>query len=189
MTMNTNKKLQQGSTLVEILISMIILSISIVSFISLEIKTFSNINDLTKEIAIVNAIYNLSQNMLINPILNPNNGSKNYSYYNFKNNECLTNSKQNTEANLSKENFAKNNLIDFCNDIANIYNLSLNDINVLICNNDNLETLKEQKQIRNNNIPLSCNNNGKQTVIKVLWQVKSKNKQKYKKFYYSIALN
>ena len=68
-TATTSFKRQQGSTLIEILVSMFILALGLMALIAMQTRTSIGIKEAENQTIIAQATENLAENMMTNPIL------------------------------------------------------------------------------------------------------------------------
>lgn len=68
-TATTSFKQQQGSTLIEILVSMFILALGLMALIAMQTRTSIGIKEAENQTIIAQATENLAENMMTNPIL------------------------------------------------------------------------------------------------------------------------
>ena len=84
-TATTSFKQQQGSTLIEILVSMFILALGLMALIAMQTRTSIGIKEAENQTIIAQATENLAENMMTNPILGVNattlETTKDYTHY------------------------------------------------------------------------------------------------------------
>lgn len=84
-TATTSFKQQQGSTLIEILVSMFILALGLMALIAMQTRTSIAIKEAENQTIIAQAAENLAENMMTNPILGVNAATlettKSYTHY------------------------------------------------------------------------------------------------------------
>ncbi|MBQ9258473.1 MAG: type IV pilus modification protein PilV [Neisseriaceae bacterium] len=84
-TATTSFKQQQGSTLIEILVSMFILALGLMALIAMQTRTSIGIKEAENQTIIAQATENLAENMMTNPILGVNpttlETTKEYTHY------------------------------------------------------------------------------------------------------------
>ena len=83
-TVQTSSIYQQGSTLIEILVSMFILALGLMALIAMQTRTSIGIKEAENQTIIAQATENLAENMLTNPKLDVNaqlETTKNYDHY------------------------------------------------------------------------------------------------------------
>ena len=74
-TVKTTPIHQQGSTLIEILVSMFILALGLMALIAMQTRTSIGIKEAENQTIIAQATENLAENMLTNPVLGLNAGT------------------------------------------------------------------------------------------------------------------
>lgn len=88
-TVQTSSIRQQGSTLIEILVSMFILALGLMALIAMQTRTSIGIKEAENQTIIAQATENLADNMMTNPVLGLNGlvTKRNYGRY-AKNTDC-----------------------------------------------------------------------------------------------------
>ena len=90
-TVQTSSIYQQGSTLIEILVSMFILALGLMALIAMQTRTSIGIKEAENQTIIAQATENLAENMMTNPILDVNTNletTKSYVHYDASDYEC-----------------------------------------------------------------------------------------------------
>ena len=90
-TVKTTPIHQQGSTLIEILVSMFILALGLMALIAMQTRTSIGIKEAENQTIIAQATENLAENMLTNPKLDVNaqlETTKSYAHYDTKDYKC-----------------------------------------------------------------------------------------------------
>ena len=82
-TITTSFKQQQGSTLIEILVSMFILALGLMALIAMQTRTSIGIKEAENQTVIAQATENLAENMMTNPVLSlkASTTQRDYSHY------------------------------------------------------------------------------------------------------------
>ena len=89
-TVQTSSIRQQGSTLIEILVSMFILALGLMALIAMQTRTSIGIKEAENQTIIAQATENLAENMMTNPKLNLTGveTKRSYSHYNKTGSKC-----------------------------------------------------------------------------------------------------
>lgn len=90
-TVQTSSIRQQGSTLIEIMVSMFILALGLMALIAMQTRTSIGIKEAENQTIIAQATENLAENMLTNPVLGVNaqlETTKSYAHYDTKDYKC-----------------------------------------------------------------------------------------------------
>lgn len=165
---------QTGFTMIEVVVSMFILALGIMAMIGMQIRTLGSVKQAENISQVSQAVDNLASGISLNPHLKLKVTSrgyethKDYSLYQLSHG-CIDQSitpfiQQNSQ--YSKKQFAQTILKQFCTEIKQITSIDPKDIQLKVCPNSKIES----------NLPwnFSCQDNGAQTVVKVVWKYKTK---------------
>lgn len=184
---------QKGATLIEVLISMLMLGLGVLVLLATQLRTVSGVREAENQTIVAQATQNLIEGMLMNPQLEPpekvggdqQEGAENviwnrkrYDYYvnalknlpNIVANCGLTT----VEKKITKEDLASSQVCDFALSLSN----NLPDVTLLrahIC----WENEDREPTIAQGNVDWKCRNSrqpGDYTVVKVLWLMNTENK-------------
>ncbi|MCV2504039.1 MAG: type IV pilus modification protein PilV [Neisseriaceae bacterium] len=166
---------QSGITLIEVVVSMFVLGLGILALLGMQTRSLGSIRQAQNIAQVSQAVDNLAQGLSINPYLKlkliPQKGyitQKDYSNYN-NFNGCSDRESAaflNVDSQLNHQQLAAQQLDQFCQEIKQIRSISPNDIQLKVCTNSSIQ----------GNLPwdFSCNNNGTETVVKVVWKYQTK---------------
>lgn len=165
---------QTGFTMIEVVVSMFILALGIMAMIGMQTRTLGSIKQAENISQVSQAVDNLASGISLNPHLKLKvtpkgyETHKDYSLYQLPHG-CIDQSitsfiKQNSQ--YSKKQFAQTTLKRFCTEIKQITSIDPKDIQLKVCPNSKIES--------NLSWNFSCQDNGAQTVVKVVWKYKTK---------------
>ena len=165
---------QAGFTVIEVVVSMFILALGIMAMIGMQTRTLGSIQQAENISQVSQAVENLASGVSLNPHLKLEvtpkgyETRKDYSLYQLPHG-CIDQSitpfiEQNSQ--YSKKQFAQTTLKQFCTEIKQITSIDPKDIQLKVCPNSKIES--------NLSWNFSCQDNGAQTVVKVVWKYKTK---------------
>lgn len=159
---------QTGSTLIEVLVSMLILALGIMALMAMQVRTAASIKEAENMTIVSQATQNLVEGISTNPILSLNNNNDTVaSYDDYKIDNC---DKYKTlidfpaDSRKSKTETAKVHLSHFCSTVSSLQGVEATNIAMKVCQNDTLG----QGTFAN-----LCTSGGTDTVVKVAWKMET----------------
>lgn len=171
-TIHRSKRQQQGLTLIEVLVSVVVLALGVSALLMTQLRAVSGVRESEGQTIVAQATQNLVEGMLSNPVLTrAANGwtSKDYSNYNPIN--VATNCNSDLGSNVSKADLAGHQLCRFQKELTD--NLKNATWAYHVCQDD---SGKEPEVAADYSVNFHCSGSGN-TVVKVVWQINHENNQ------------
>lgn len=169
---NHTKHSEQGMTLFEVIIAMIVLAIGILAILATQLKSVSSVREAESQTIVSQIVQNLTEGMLINPVLSAGSGTSDKALAKKSYDEYVSYSSaiNCSRANMFNDNMSKSDLTmaQLCQ-FDNSLKTALPDakIDYRICK----DTSEAKPTVDSNgNINFNCTNHG-DYIVKVIWQM------------------
>ncbi len=159
---------QRGMTIIEVLVSMMILALGVLVLLATQLRTAAGVREAEQQTIVSQEVQNLIEGMLANPTLSASTASsskgwttKSYAAYTSANPSGTIG----TGSGITKEELANRQVNEFRQALSN--RLSNSNASSIICT----DSSGASPTISGTTISWNCNNTGNTTMVKVVWQV------------------
>ena len=171
-TIHRSKRQQQGLTLIEVLVSVVVLALGVSALLMTQLRAVSGVRESEGQTIVAQATQNLVEGMLSNPVLSAGTDgwtTKSYTHYDLAN--AATNCNNDLTTNIGKNVLAAHQLCRFKKELTD--NLKNATWAYHMCQDD---SGKEPEVAANYSVNFHCSGTGS-TVVKVVWQINHENNQ------------
>lgn len=160
-------KQQMGATLIEVLVSMLVLALGIMALLAMQVRTTASIKEAENLTIVAQATQNLAEQILTNPILELDTSKKtvaNYDHYKISGCKSSSPAEVASIKNTNRDETAKEQLKGFCITMEKMQGVELDNVRVSICRNDTMEE---------GTFTNLCTPGGADTAVKVAWKMET----------------